>query len=398
MNQSEVLPLNQRETLQSRLNQIQQWALIVGGAGVIISVIGALSSREQFFQAYLFGYLFWVSIGLGCVAATMLHHLVGGNWSFTIRRLTESGAMTLILMAVLFIPILLGINQLYLWTRPELVAESELLQHKVPYLNVPFFIVRAVIYFAIWIGLAYLLNKWSAEQDETADPSLANRLRRLSAPGLILYVLTVSFAGFDWMMSLEPEWFSSIYGFMFMANNFLATMAFAIIGVVLLAQYAPLSNWVSANIYNDLGNFLLAFVAFWAYIAFSQFLIIWSGNLPEEITWYIARTQGGWQWLALALILFHFALPMVILLARWAKRQVRILTSVAAFILVLQLVAIFWLVMPAFYPFGFHLHWLDLVLPVAIGGLWLAFFSWQLKKKSLLPLHDPRFQEVPAHD
>lgn len=392
--------MNQSEALQPHLNRIQQWSLIVGGAGLVISVIGAFISREQFFQSYLFGYLFWISIALGCVAATMLHHVVGGRWSFTIRRLAESGAMTLLLMAVLFIPILLGINQLYLWAKPEIVAESALLQHKVPYLNVPFFIVRAVIYFAIWIGLAYLLNKWSTEQDRdnTAAPTLTNRLRRISAPGLILYVLTASFAAFDWMMSLEPEWFSSIYGLLFIAGNVLATMAFAIIGVALLANYAPLSQWVSANIYNDLGNFLLAFVAFWAYISFSQFLIIWSANLPEEISWYIVRTQGGWQWLAMALIFLHFALPMVILLARWAKRRVQVLTSIAVFVLVMQLVAIFWLVMPAFYPLGFHLHWLDLVLPVAIGGLWLAFFSWQLKKKSLVPLHDPRFQEVPAHD
>ena len=354
--------MNQSEALQPRLNRIQQWSLIVGGTGVLLSLVGAFISREQFFQSYLFGYLFWVSIALGCVAVTMLHHVTGGAWSFTIRRLAESGAMTLLLMAVLFIPILLGINQLYLWARPEIVAESVLVQHKAPYLNVPFFIVRAVIYFAIWIGLAYLLNKWSLEQDQdnTAAPSLTNRLRSLSAPGLILYVLTASFAAFDWMMSLEPEWFSSIYGLLFIAGNALATIAFVIIGVALLANYAPLAQWVSANIYNDLGNFLLAFVAFWAYISFSQFLVI--------------------------------------LLARWAKRRVRILMAIAAFVLVMQLAAIFWLVMPAFHPLGFHLHWLDLVLPVAIGGLWLAFFSWQLQKKSLVPLHDPRFKEAPAHD
>jgi hypothetical protein len=328
----------------------------------------------------------------------MLHHVTGGAWSFTIRRLAESGAMTLLLMAVLFIPILLGVNQLYLWAQPEHVAESELLQHKVPYLNVPFFIIRAVLYFLVWIVIAYLLNKWSHEQDRTAAPGLSKRLRTLSAPGLILYVLTATFASFDWMMSLEPEWFSSIYGLLFIAGNALATMAFAIVLVALLSNYEPLSNWVSRNIYNDLGNFLLAFVAFWAYISFSQFLIIWSANLPEEIPWYIVRTQGGWQWLALILVALHFVLPFFLLLSRWSKRRVRILTTIAAFVFVMQLLAIFWLIMPAFYPQGFHLHWLDLVTPVAIGGLWLAFFVWQLKKKSLLPLHDPRFQEVPAHD
>jgi hypothetical protein len=390
--------MNQSDLLQPRLDRIQQWALIVGGIGLVISLVGAFVSREQFFQSYLFGYLFWVSLGLGCFAATMLHHVTGGAWSFTIRRLAESGAMTLLLMAVLFIPILLGVNQLYLWAQPEHVAESELLQHKVPYLNVPFFIVRTVLYFLVWIVIAYLLNKWSHQQDRTAEPGLSKRLRALSAPGLILYVLTATFAAFDWMMSLEPEWFSSIYGLLFIAGNALAMMAFAIVLVALLRNYEPLSNWVSRNIYNDLGNFLLAFVAFWAYISFSQFLIIWSANLPEEIPWYIVRTQGGWQWLALILVLLHFVLPFFLLLSRWSKRQVRILTSIAAFVFVMQLLAIFWLIMPAFYPQGFHLHWLDLVTPVGIGGLWLAFFVWQLKKKPLLPLHDPRFQEAPAHD
>jgi hypothetical protein len=390
--------MDQSNLLQPRLNRIQQWSLIIGGIGLVISLVGAFVSREQFFQSYLFGYLFWISIALGCFAATMLHHVAGGAWSFTIRRLAESGAMTLLLMAALFIPILLGVNQLYLWAQPAHVAESELLQHKAPYLNVPFFAVRAVLYFVIWIGIAYLLNKWSAEQDKTAEPGLAQRLRALSAPGLILYVLTATFASFDWMMSLEPEWFSSIYGLIFIGGQMLVAMAFAIILTVSLAQYQPLSNWISANIYNDLGNFLLAFVAFWAYIAFSQFLIIWSGNLPEEITWYLVRTQGGWQWLALVLILFHFVVPFFLLLARWSKRRVRILTTIAALLFVMQLVALFWLIMPAFYPQGFHLHWLDLVTPVGIGGLWLAFFVWQLKKKSLLPLHDSRLQEVPAHD
>ncbi len=390
--------MDQSNLLEPHLNRIQQWSLIIGGIGLAISLVGAFVSREQFFQSYLFGYLFWISIALGCFAATMLHHVAGGAWSFTIRRLAESGAMTLLLMAVLFIPILLGVNQLYLWAQPEHVAESELLQHKVPYLNVPFFVVRAVLYFVIWISIAYLLNKWSGEQDKTAEPGLAQRLRALSAPGLILYVLTATFASFDWMMSLEPEWFSSIYGLIFIGGQMLAAMAFAIILTVSLAQYQPFSNWISPNIYNDLGNFLLAFVAFWAYIAFSQFLIIWSGNLPEEITWYLVRTQGGWQWLALALILFHFVVPFFLLLARWSKRRVRILTTIAALLFMMQLAALFWLIMPAFYPQGFHLHWLDLVTPVGIGGLWLAFFVWQLKKKSLLPLHDPRLQEVPVHD
>ncbi len=390
--------MNQSEALHPQLNRIQQQALIVGIIGLVACVAGVFISQEQFFQSYLFGYLFWLSIALGCFAATMLYHIVGGKWGFTIRRLVETGAMTLPLMALLFIPILFGISQLYLWARPELVAESELLVHKEPYLNVPFFIGRTVFYFVIWIGLAYLLNRWSLEQDETAAPGLSRRLKILSAPGLILYVLTATFAAFDWMMSLEPEWFSSIYGVLFIAGQALLAIAFAIILTALLANYEPLSKWISGNIYNDLGNFLLAFIVFWVYIAFSQFLIIWSGNVPEEITWYIKRTQGGWQWIAVALILFHFALPFALLLGRWAKRNVRILTTIAVLVVFMQLVAIFWLVMPAFHPLGLQIHWLDVVTPIAIGGIWIAFFTWQLKRKSILPLHDPRFQEGPGHE
>ncbi len=391
--------MNQVESsLRPQLNRVQQGALVVGILALIITAIGAFLSRQQFFQSYLFSYLVWVHVALGCLAAVMLHHVAGGAWSYGIRRFMESAAMTLPLMALLFIPLLFGLPQLYPWARPESVAESALLQHKAPYLNVPFFLVRAVLYFVVWIGLAYLLNRWSLKQDDMAEPRLDRRLKAASAAGLILYVLTASFAGFDWMMSLEPKWFSSIYGLIFIAGQALVAIALAIILVSLTARYEPFSNWASSDRYNDLGNFLLAFVAFWAYISFSQYLIIWSGNLPEEVTWYIRRTQGGWQWLALILILFHFSLPFALLLSRQVKRKAQILTIIAGFIIVMRLVDLFWLVAPAFHAQGISVHWLDVVTLLGIGGLWIAFFAWQLKGKRLLPLHDSRLQEVPAYD
>jgi hypothetical protein len=323
----------------------------------------------------------------------MLHHLVGGNWSFAIRRLFEASAMTLPLLALLFIPLAFGMEALYSWTNPEEVAHSELLQHKAVYLNVPFFIGRTVLYFIIWIGLAYLLNKWSLQQDQTGDPGLKNRLRNISPPGLILLVITATFAAFDWMMSLEPEWFSSIYGIMFISGQALVAIAFAVIMLSLLRRQKPLADWATVGVFNDLGNFLLAFVSFWAYIAYSQYLIIWSGNLPEEIPWYITRTQGGWQYVALMLVVFHFALPFAVLLSRAIKRNVKILTGIAVFIVLVRFVDLFWLTMPALRP-NLSLHWLDVVIPIALGGFWVAFFAWHLKRKSLVPLHDPYFQQV----
>jgi hypothetical protein len=321
---------------------------------------------------------------------------VGGRWSFTIRRILEAGAMTLPLLAVLFIPIWLGMESLYPWANAEEVAHSELLQHKAGYLNVPFFMGRVVLYFAVWMGLAYLLNRWSRRQDETGDIAFKNKMSSLSPPGLILYMLTATFAAWDWMMSLEPEWFSSIYGVLFIAGQALVAVAFSIIMLNLLRRFGPLSERATVDIFNDLGNFLLGFVAFWAYIAYSQYLIIWSGNLPEEITWYITRTQGGWQIVAQALIAFHFALPFVLLLARSVKRRVQFLVGISVFIILMRFVDLFWLTMPALRP-SFTMHWLDIVTPIALGGLWVAFFAWQLKQKALLPLRDPRFVEVTVH-
>lgn len=387
MNQPESIPLIER---------IQKSALVVGVVALIVVIIGAFVSGEIFFQSYLVGYLFWIHIALGCLAGVMLHHVTGGKWSFFTRRFFEASAMTLPLMALLFVPILFGMNSLYPWTNPAEMAHSEVLQHKSVYLNVPFFVGRTVLYFAIWIGLAYLLNRWSRQQDETAAPSVNRKLKNISPPGLILYVLATTFAAFDWMMSLEPEWFSSIYGLFFIAGQALAAIAFAIIMLKLFDTRKPLVDRLTVDIYNDLGNFLLGFVSFWAYIAFSQYLIIWSGNLPEEITWYIVRTEGGWQYIALALVIFHFALPFAVLLARSVKRRAQVLTVIAVFILLMRYVDLFWLTMPALRP-TLSVHWLDVVIPLAIGGFWLASFAWYLKRKPLLALHDPRSEKVAVH-
>jgi hypothetical protein len=369
--------------------RLQRLGLLVGLAALAISLLGAFQNPEQFWQSYLLAYLFWLEIGLGCLGLVMLHHLAGGRWSALSRRVLETGAMTLPLMALLFVPLLWGLATLYPWTDPAYLLHSEALQQKSLYLNLPFFLARALIYFAIWLALAYLLNRWSLAQDLTGEEKYTRRMVRLSALGMILYVLTATFAAYDWMMSLEPEWFSSIYGLLFIAGQAVAALALAIIGLALLSRREGADqDWRQP--FNDLGNLMLGFVMIWAYFSFSQFLIIWSANIPEEAIWYYHRSQGGWQNVGLFLIGVHFVLPFLLLLSRVVKRQAQRLMVLAMLIFVVRWVDLFWLIVPAFHPEALHWHWLDLAILAAMGGGWVALFSWKWRKKSPLPLHDPR--------
>ncbi len=385
--------MNETKTIDPDLHHFERQALIVGIAAMAVCLGGALLDPGQFFRSYLVAYLFWIGIVLGAIAVVMIHHQVGGGWGFLIRRALESSFRTIPLMALLLIPILFGMANLYLWARPEAVAGDEVLQHKSAYLNTGSFILRGAIYFVIWGGIAYLLSKWSLQQDETGDESLTHRMRRLSAPGLAVMALTITFSSVDWVMSLDPHWFSTIYGFLFMVGNVLSTLAFSVCTVYLLAHKKPLSDYFTRDRLHDIGNLMLAFVMLWAYIAFSQYLIIWSGNLPEETTWYVHRSGTGWVLIAAALILFHFALPFVLLLSRKLKRGAGTLVGVAVMVLVMRLVDLYWQVAPTF-DHEVHLHWMDFLTPVAIGGLWLAVFARQLKDKPLVPIHDPGLAEL----
>jgi len=373
------------------LQQFERPAIIIGAIGILVSFVGAATSTDQFFRSWLLSYLFWFAIALGALPLVMLHHLVGGKWGFATRRILESVTRTLPQMTILFLPVLLGIHSLYEWSHEEVVAQDIILQHKSPYLNSTFFVARAAGYFALWLILGYLLNRWSAEQDSTGDPSIVKRFQHLSGPGLIIYALTITFAATDWVMSLEPHWFSTIYGMMFMVGQTLTTLAFVIAILALLADTPPLSNFLKPEILNDLGNLLFAFIMLWAYLSFSQYIIIWSGNLPEEIPWYLRRSHGGWQWIAVALALFHFAIPFFLLLVRGYKRRRQVISAIAVAVVVMRLVDLMWLVVPAHEP-AFHVHWLDLATLAGIGGLWVAGFSRQLRKRSLLPLGDPEFR------
>jgi hypothetical protein len=386
--------MNGRNSTWFRLDSIPQRSLAVGVAALAVCFAGALFDTEQFFRSYLVAYLFAISFSLGCLALVMLHHLVGGAWGFVIQRLLESGIKTLPLMAVLFLPLIFGIHHLYPWAWPEAVAADPILQRKTVYLNVPFFVLRTVLYFAIWIILSHFLNKWSLEQDRTAEASLTRRLQNLSGPGLILYGLTVTFSSIDWMMSLEPHWYSTIYGMMFMASHGLAALALVICVAYTMARSDPLARVIGPDHFHDLGNLLLALVMFWAYLGFSQFMLVWMENIKEETPWYYRRTSGGWQIVAVLLILGQFALPFLLLLSRAAKRRPRILSGVAFAILFMHWVDLLWLVAPAFQPRGFYIHWLDIGALIGIGGIWMAAFLHRLGENPLLPLNDPRFTET----
>ena len=372
------------------LERYERPALIVGAVGIIIALAGGLTAADQFFRSYLLAYLFWFAIALGALPLVMIHHLVGGRWGFVTRRILESATRTLPFMALLFVPLIFGIHHLYEWAEPDIVAQDAVLTHKSAYLNTPFFIIRAAFYFGAWLIFAWFLNRWSIEQDNTANPSLIRRFQLLSGPGLIVYALTISFASIDWVMSLEPHWFSTIYGMMFMVGQVLATLAFTIAILAIFADTPPLTQFLRPETLQDLGNLMLAFVMLWAYLSFSQFLIIWSGNLPEEIPWYLRRSTGGWQWVAAFLALVHFVVPFFLLLMRRNKRKRQVIASIALIVVAMRFVDLFWLIVPA-HESAFHLHWLDLVALAGIGGLWITVFSRELRKRSLVPLHDPDF-------
>lgn len=383
------------------VDQFRRRALIVGVIGFVLCAVGAVFNLAQFFRSYLLGFVFWVGIALGCLAILMLQHMSGGAWGLVIRRALEAATRTFPLLALLFLPVAFGARSIYIWAVPDPAGASEALKHalahKALYLNVPFFLVRAVFYFAVWNVMAYFLNKWSLEQDRTGHRPITTRLQGLSGPGLVLYGFTVTFASIDWLMSLEPQWFSTIYGILVMGGQGLSAMAFIIAVVVLLSQYKPLSEVIKPSHFHDLGKLMLAFLMLWAYFSFSQFLIIWSGNLPEEIPWYVRRLQSSWKWVGLALVVLQFALPFVLLLSRELKRNARTLVVVAIAIVIMRFIDLMWMTGPEFHEGAFRIHWMDVVMPIGIGGLWLAYFAHQLKSRPLLPIGDPEFEQALAH-
>ncbi|HEY6050552.1 MAG TPA: hypothetical protein VIZ58_04835 [Thermoanaerobaculia bacterium] len=385
--------------LLDAVSRARRPALVAGAAGILASAAGFALVPDRFFPSWLFACMFCLGLALGCQAVLMLNHVTGGAWGIPIRRSLEAATRTLPLVALFFLPLFLGLHRLYEWARPEDVARDAILRHKTPYLNVPFFAGRAILCFAVWMAFAYFLNRWSREQDAGGSGrAITRRLQLLSSAGLVIYGLTITFFSIDWVMSLEPHWFSTMYGVLFIAGQALAGFSFVIALTVALSRYRPLSEFIHREHFHDLGKLMLAFVMFWAYVSFSQYLIIWSGNLPEEIPWYLRRLNGGWGWIGIALVLFHFLLPFLLLLPASANRNARVLMSVAGLVLLMRIADLFWYVRPATSPVPrLSFHWMDLAAPIGVLGMWLFVFLGQLARRPLLPVHDPEYLEALEH-
>ena len=388
-------------------------ALLVGVVFLLLASALAfvLGGPIQFFRSYLVGFFFCTGLAVGSLVWLMLGHMTGGAWALVLRRVLEASTRTLPLLALMFIPLVVSLfvhykgHSLYEWSDPHHVEQDTVLQHKSAYLNVPFFIIRGVFYFVIWGVLAYLMNKWSAQQDESGDPRIRSRMQDLSGPGILLFGLTATFASVDWGMSLEPHWYSTMYGLLAMAGWGLSALAFAITVATFLSRREGGEHVYAPRHFHDWGKLLLAMVMLYAYFAFSQFLIIWSGNLPEENTYYLRRLRGGWEYVGLAIILFHFALPFALLLSRGLKRAPRMLGRVAVLMLLMRVVDLIFLFAPAAHQEGqegfrvvdFAYHFFPMVaMTVGLGGIWLWYFFTQLKRRPLLPIGAPDLKEALA--
>ena len=384
---------------------IEQRSLIAGAVFSVIAVVVAFWRPDEFFHAYLISYMDWLGVALGSMAILMLRHLTGGGWGMVIRRILGAAMRTIPLLAVLFLPIVFfGIPRLYIWAQPLDTIQNKLLREHLEhitgsYLSTTGFIVRALIYFAIWGLVVFFLTKWSTEQDQPPIRDYSSRFRALSGPGLILYGFTITFAAIDWVMSIDPSWISTIYGLLHLAGQGLAAVCFAVVVERILVRYKPMSELLKPDFVHDHGKLMLTFIMIWAYFSFSQWLIIWAGNLPEEITWYMKRLNGGWGYVGLFLVLFHFAVPFVILLSRSFKRDVTRLVWLAVWLLVAHYVDLFWMIEPNFST-TFRVTVADLVIPFAMGGLWMWYFFRNLNAKPLVPAYDVDAKQVlePAHE
>jgi hypothetical protein len=381
------------------LGQLRRTGILLAGVGGLALLAGLAFDRGQFFRSYLLGFLFVALLAVGCLGLALLSQLTGGLWGLVPRRLHEAAARTLPWLGLLFVPVLVGLGSLYPWANAEAVQADALLREKALYLNRGFFVLRAALYFAVWGVLAYGVSAWSRQQDRQPLESRASRLRSVSAVGLVVLFLTATFASVDWGMSLAPHWFSTLYGVLFIVAAGLGALSFTIVLLARLSAEEPWRTAVTPTTVHDLGKLLLAFTMLWGYVNFSQFLIIWSGNVSEETPFYVRRMHGAWGAIALSLVVFHFALPFALLLSRALKRNARALARVAGLMLLMQLVDLYWLIGPDLAGHGevrpaFHPHLLDLAAVLGLLGLWLVLFVRQLDGAALLPLGEPQIREL----
>lgn len=381
----------------SALDGLQRFALIAAVVGLVGLAAGIATDQEQFYRSYLVGYFYWLMIPIGCLGLMMVHYLSGGAWGLMVRRPFEAAAATIPVMALLFVPIFLGVHHIYEWSHADVVAKDAILTHKAPYLNTGFFLVRAVIYFVIWSAMAMSLVSWSRQQDRTHHVEGADqKFRMVSGPGVLILGLTLTFASVDWVMSLDPHWYSTVFGLLLLVGTGLSALAFTILVMSLLTQHTAMGSVVATKNIHDWGKLTLAFTMLWAYLSYSQFIIIWSANLPEEIPWYLRRFSGGWGYAALFLAFGHFFLPFFMLLSRHRKQHLQRLVKVASWILLARFVDVYWVIAPQFHPDSLLPHWMDIAALLGIGGIWLTLFVRNIKGQGLLPVNDPYLPEALA--
>jgi hypothetical protein len=396
--------MNVTDTSGPVISRLQFIGLVVGVFGLVaLGVAFFVIDREHhyFYQSYLMGWLLWNGVAVAYLGLLMLHHMVGGEWGFVNRRFIEAGAMTTIVTGILAIPLLLpgAMHHLFEWTHTDMIwgdPGDKILQEKAPYLNVGFFYVRVAIYYAFWIGTAFLLNRWSAQNDKDGSPSFRTKARLLSGPGLLLYVILYTFYCVDFAMSLEPHWMSTIFALMVMVGATLSTFSVTAILMLLFRDTEPLRQVLTPARFWDIGNLMLAFTMLFAYMAFSQYLIGWQANLPEEADYYQHRI-GDFRNIALLIVVFHFVVPFFLLLQRGIKKAPALLALVSVLLIVMRYVDLYWIVKPSFagQP-AVHFYWTDLVAPIALGGIWLAAFAFFLKSKLILPVYETHHDRPPV--
>ena len=398
--------MSEVSTLPKALKQLEWPSLVTGGALIAASVVALITGASgDFFRAYLIGFFLILGLTLGAMGLLFVHHLVGGAWGFIIQRMLEAATRTIPVVAILFLPLLIHVltaeHPIYHWAEHGAAEHDKLLAHKAPYLNTTGFAVRAAVYFVVWSLLIYFLNRFSKLQDETGDGSLANRLGQMAGPGIVLYVFTMTFASFDWAMSLDPHWFSTIYGVIFVVGQVLSSMAMMIVLVPLARRNADLGVAMTIDRLHDLGKLLLAFTCLWGYVQLSQFLIIWYGNLPEEVIFFYQRSRGGYEYIALGVVFGQFVFPFLLLLSRWPKRSLVWAPRIAAWILFARYIDLYWYLMPhaegGSHEAHLHFHWVHITAPVGLLGLWFFVFLMNLEKRPLLPFNDPRWKEKLSH-
>lgn len=370
-----------------------QVSLIAGVVFTLATLIGFFVNREQFFVSWLVAFTFWTTIGIGGLFFVMMHHLTNAMWSIVLRRFAEAVMTGLAPMALFAVPVLLGLERLYIWTDPTYLADHSMVQAKTGYLNVPFFIVRTIIYFAVWLFLVRKLRQVSLEQDAGWQPNARDRFVRISAPGTIVFAITVTFAAFDWVMSLHPMWYSTIYGLWFFSGAITAIMAVLAFAVLHMHSRGVLRREITVEHYHDISKLMFAFLIFWGYMHLSQYLLIWYANLPEETAFFKERWVGSWKLFSIFIAVGGFSVPFVLMMGRTLKRSAWGMGVFAFWMLLTHWIDLYWNIAPAHFPDGIHLSWMDLTALLGMGGFFVYVVWRSLVSRPILPVTDPRLKK-----